>query len=150
MDAGEMFGKLLFTPTALRRGIFDEKVEDAVAFFESEFDRIREACIVGFSRDETINDGFDGVAFRFGDFEIVVKRFDFAIEADSDEAVLSDIFNDIHMLAFAAIDVGGENHDFEARRQRVNLAADGVGRLRMNDTTAMRAMRRADMRVQKS
>ena len=118
--------------------------------FESEFDRVRETCVVGFSRDQTIDDGFDGMAFRFGDFEIVVKRFDFAVEADSDEAVLADVFDDFRMLSLAAIDVGGENHDFKARGEGVDLAADGVGRLWMDDTTTVRAMRRADMGVQKS
>ena len=150
VDAGEMFGELLFMPAARSRGIFHKKIQNAVAFFQREFDGVRETRAVGLSCDQAVHDGFDRVAFCLGDFEIVVKGFDFAVEADADEAVLPDVFDDFGVFAFATVDVGGENHDFEAGGEGVDLAADGVRGLRMDDAPAVRAMRNADMCVHKT
>ena len=101
---------------------------------------------------DTVDDDLDGV------LELLVKRHaflvvetdDLAVDAHAGKALGTQVLEKLRVLALAAAHDGRQNQRLATRSCLGDLVGDLVGRLALDDTPALRAVRRTDAGVQKS
>ncbi len=91
--------------------------------------------------DQTIDHDFDRMLLLFDEIELLIHIADDAIDANPDETLAADFFEDALVLAFAIADDGREDHQSGAVGQARSCEAIMLDGLLADWAAAVRTMR---------